>query len=90
MEKISTSTRYADEYGKLKVTADVQKDEKNGEITAVNNGQVSDPDAGVSAWFNITQDGRLSLGNVDTADAEKVKDVTEAILEFYAKIKQEA
>lgn len=86
MEKLSSSTRYAEDYGTLHVEADVQKNEKTGSI-AVNSGQVRNEDNTLNAWFNISTDGQLNIGGIKAEEKEKVNEVTEAVVEFYKEVK---
>lgn len=87
MEKISTTTRYAEDYNGLHVEADVQKNEKTGEITAVNGGNVHNEDYSLNAWFNIQGDGQLNIGGIKADDKENVSKVTEAVVNFYKEVK---
>lgn len=83
MEKISTNTRYSENYGDLHVEADVQKNEKEGKITSFNSGVVHNEDFSINAWFNIQSDGQLNIGGIKSTDKEAAAAVTDAIIEFY-------
>ena len=86
MEKISSSIRYAEDYGSLHVEADVQKTEKENSQPSINGGSVRNADNSVNAWFNIQPDGQLNIGGLKAEDAETVKAVTGAIVDFYKEV----
>ena len=86
MEKISSSTRYADNIGNLHIEADVQRDERTGKITAINNGTVKDTDTDTGGWFNVSGEGKLSIGGFDATDKEALNAVTDAVISFYKEV----
>lgn len=88
MEKLKTTTRYADTIGNYNVQADVVKDEKENKITTINNGNVTDTEKGISAWFNIDGNGNLNMGGVNANDSETLTSITDAIVEFYSKLNE--
>lgn len=87
MKKITTTTRYAEDYNGLHVEADVQKNEQNQEITFINGGSVSNEDHTLNAWFNISGGGQLNIGGVKATDKETLMEVTSAITEFYKEVR---
>lgn len=86
MKKITTTTRYAEDYNGLHVEADVLKNEQNGEITSINGGIVRNEDFTFNAWFSISSDGQLNIGGVNASNKEEVSKVSNAILDFYKDI----
>lgn len=88
MEKISSTTRYAEDIDKLHIEADVYRNHEN-EITGINNGVVNDTDISKSAWFSISKDGNLNIGGIDMSQPDTAATYTDAIVSFYKAVKAE-
>lgn len=86
MEKLQTTTRYAENYDGLHIEADVVKNEKENKVTSVNGGMASDPEKGINAWFSIDSAGHLNIGNVKVEDSDVLNAVTDAVVSFYKEV----
>lgn len=84
MQKIRTTTRYAEDYDNLHIEADVDVNELTGETTSVNNGIVLEN--GIQkAWFNYNSN-QLQIGGIDHEE-EALTDIVEAVESFYSEVK---